>query len=170
MPWPEGNPLGSTLLSSHVEVLNTVSELVLVVTGSNEPSITPTVYAHGGYLVSTANSCGDFQTLQLGVREVLSRGRDTAIITPVDIPPSTPVKYRALCAAYQNSGRETWAVVPATSGDSYPLVAGRELIEQILRASPESSIAEVLSANAAHILALGNEHTDCENSEQVAGK
>jgi CTP:molybdopterin cytidylyltransferase MocA len=172
-PWPSGNPLGSSLLSSHVDVLNTVSELVLVVVGTNEPLITPTVYAHGGYLVSAAQSaCSDFQALQLGVREVLSRGRDTAIITPVDITPLTPNRYRALCTAYQESGRDVWAVVSGKNeGGRFPTIAGREFIEQVLRASAESSLVEIMSANAEHVLSLdvANE-TQCANSEQVAGK
>ena len=172
-PWPQGNPLGSTLLSSHVGVLNAVSELVLVVAGANEASITPTVYAHGGYLVSTGqSSCGDFHCLQIGLREVLTHGRDTAIITPVDVPPFATAKYRAMCAAYQDSGRDIWAVVPTRhEGGAYPLIAGRELIEQILRAPAESILDVLMSLNAAHVLSLdlGNDHSECSNSEQVAG-
>ena len=151
-PWPERNPLGSTLLSTQIDALNTVSELVLIVAGNNEATLTPTVYAHGGYVVSAAE-CSDFEFLQLGVREVLNRGRDTALILSVDRAPLSPATYRALCDAYQQSDRETWAVTPQSiESSTYPLIAGRELIEQLLRATAASSLHDVLAANAAHLL------------------
>ncbi|HUO59749.1 MAG TPA: NTP transferase domain-containing protein [Candidatus Acidoferrales bacterium] len=166
--WPEGNPLGSTLLSTQVDALNTVSELVLVVAGSNEAVLTPTVYAHGGFVVSTSG-CGDFECLQLGVREVLNRGRDTAIVTSGDMSPLPPLDYRALCDAYQQSDRETWAVALKSAGtNSYPLIAGRELIEELLRASAASSLQGVLVANAAHVLRVHlGEATECAQAQRV---
>lgn len=154
-PWPQGNAIGTTLLSNHIKSLNAVSELVLVVASSDESPVAPTVYAHGGFLVSTMETDSDFSNLQIGVFEVLNRGRDTAIIVPVDMLPLSATSYRLLCDAYQLSDRDVWAVIPKSSEPSvYPIIAGRELIEEILRAPSESNLGEVLSTNAAHVLAV----------------
>jgi len=90
LPWPPGvSPASSdTFLSAAIQLFAPHVDIVLVVAGSNEADLAPIIYAQGASLVVNPDPTrGQFSSLQSGVREVLNRGRDAAMITLVDRPP-----------------------------------------------------------------------------------
>ena len=86
------------------------SDLVIVIAGKNAPVITPVAYAHGAFLaVNRQPERGQFSSLQVGMQEVLNRGRDAAFIALIDRPPVLPRTVKALREAFFEAGPEVWA-------------------------------------------------------------
>ncbi len=89
LPWPPqavGQALSKdTFLSSAIRSLTLATDFILVVAGKNEATLAPIAYANGASLVTNPDpSRGQFSSLQVGLHEVLNRGRDAAVITLVD--------------------------------------------------------------------------------------
>jgi molybdenum cofactor cytidylyltransferase len=131
-----------TLLGAAIRRLTPFTQLVIVVAGRNVDALKNVVYANGAFLVvNPAPEAGQFSSLRVGLREVLNRGRDVAIITHVDRPPATAETLHRLIAEFRAkhnlpAATRRWAVVPQVDGKhGHPIVAGRELIEEFLRAS-----------------------------------
>ena len=106
LPWP---PLGSgsagdTFLSAAIRLFFSHVDEVLVVAGKNEAALAPIVYANGAALVVNPEpERGQFSSLQVGLQEVLNRGRDAAMVTLVDRPPVRNETLRALESAYERA-------------------------------------------------------------------
>jgi molybdenum cofactor cytidylyltransferase len=101
---------------------------------------------------------GQFSSLQVGVHEVLTRGRDTAMVTLVDRPPASAATIQALRDAYESADRKVWAVVPEFSGKhGHPFIVGREMIEAFLQAPPTSTARDVEHQHQDHIQYLAVE-------------
>jgi molybdenum cofactor cytidylyltransferase len=158
LPWPPaaaGLPsTGQTFVSAAIRALSTVNDFVVVVVGNNEPNLAPVVYAAGGSLVrNPAPERGQFSSLQVGLQEVLSRGRDAAMITLVDRPPPSVVtleKLRAGFAAATALGK--WAVVPEYGGKhGHPILVGREMMEIFLKAPATATAREIEHRNQRHV-------------------
>ena len=95
-----------TFLSATIRSLSLATEFVLVVAGKNEAAIAPVIYAHGASLVVNPDpDRGQFSSLQVGLHEVLNRGRDTAMITLVDRPPASPATIQILREAFEAAGK-----------------------------------------------------------------
>ena len=126
LPWPPAGPgqaaSTETFLSAAIRSLSPYNDMVFVVAGRNEANISPVVYSNGAFVVTNPDpSRGQFSSLQVGLREVLSRGRDAAMITLVDRPPlptatiegSTRLFYQRYPAMEMGGDprvqRETWA-------------------------------------------------------------
>jgi molybdenum cofactor cytidylyltransferase len=90
------------------------------------------------------------------LHEVLSRGRDAAMITLVDRPPVQPATILALNEAFEKALRRSkWAVVPEYQGThGHPILVGREMIEAFLRAPASSTAREVEHSHAEKIVYL----------------
>jgi molybdenum cofactor cytidylyltransferase len=148
LPWRDG-----TFLSAAIRALQAVTELVIVVAGANAASLSPIADSQAAFLVVNPNpQQGQFSSLQLGLQEVLNRGRDAAIITLVDRPPAEVETIEQLKAVFLASDEQVWAVVPEFGGKhGHPIVIGREMIEAFLRAPLHSSARDVEHANQAHI-------------------
>lgn len=147
-------PRTQTFLSAAIDLLNPFSEVVVVVGGSNSESIAPVVYSTSASLVTNPHpERGQFSSLQLGLQEVLNRGRDAAIVTLVDRPPCSPEALRTLVAAFRDRYEEgKWAVVPAFDGKhGHPIVIGREMIEAFLKAPVGSTARDVEHSFQAHV-------------------
>jgi molybdenum cofactor cytidylyltransferase len=144
LPWPPpaaGAPPGrGTFLSAAIRALDAESDMVIVVGGNNSPNLLPVVHASGAFLVANpAPERGQFSSLQVGLQEVLNRGRDAAMITLVDRPPARLETLRKLRAAFGDAvARGKWAVVPQ-HGDrhGHPYLVSRDLIEIFLKAPPD---------------------------------
>jgi CTP:molybdopterin cytidylyltransferase MocA len=153
----EGTPAVNTFLGAWIDLLQYETELVIVVAGQNSAQLAPVVYGHGGFLVVNPNpERGQFSSIQIGVQDVLSRGRDAAMITPVDRPPVVPGTVRELKHAFLASGVDTWALVPETQFGAetvhgHPIVIGREMIEAFLQAPAESTARDVEHQHQVHI-------------------
>jgi molybdenum cofactor cytidylyltransferase len=149
LPWPPpaaGRQVSAdTFLSSAIRCLSFVTDFVVVVAGTNEAALAPVVYASGAALVINPDpSRGQFSSLQVGLHEVLNRGRDAAVITLVDRPPVWPWTVEVLRAAFESAPLDIWAVVPEFSGKhGHPYIASRELIEAFLQASPAASARDI---------------------------
>ncbi len=151
LPWPPqpaGAELRGTLLSAAIQRFFPRVDLVLVVAGKNEASLTPVIYANGASLVVNPDmttpdpSGGQFGSLRIGLQEVLSRGRDGAMVMLVNRPPVRTETIDKLVAAFEQAAiKRKWAVIPEYQGiHGYPILLGREMIEAFLRA-PEKSNA-----------------------------
>ena len=148
LPWRDG-----TFLSAAIRALQPATELVIVVAGANAVNLQPIADAHAAFLaVNPDPQQGQFSSLQTGLREVLNRGRDAAILTLVDRPPAEIETIQQLKAAFLAADDQTWAVVPEYAGKhGHPIVIGREMIEIFLRAPVHSSAREIEHANQSHI-------------------
>src|SRR5579864_6336976 len=82
LPWGNG-----TFLSAAIRALQPATDLVIVVAGANAENLRPIVDVQAAFLaINPDPQQGQFSSLQVGLREVLNRGRDAAIITLVDRP------------------------------------------------------------------------------------
>ena len=160
LPWPpvaEGTPAANTFLGATIDLLQAYSDLVIVVAGKNEAVIEPVAYAHGAFIaVNRQPERGQFSSLQVGMHEVLNRGRDAALIALIDHPPVLPGTVRILRNAFLNSGPEVWAVVPEVRrGEQlvhgHPILVGREMIEAFLRAPADATARDVEHRYQQHI-------------------
>src|SRR5438270_4574183 len=149
LPWPPPSPgqprARETSLAAAIRSLSLATDFVLVVAGRNEAALAPVAYAEGASIVVNPDpDQGQFSSLQVGLREVLNRGRDTALVTLVDRPPASPATIQALREAYESTGRQVWAVVPEYLGKhGHPFIIGREMIEAFLQAPSTSTARDV---------------------------
>lgn len=153
LSWPTAGESQSTFLSASIRALSTVTELVIVVGGKNSPSLAPVVYANGAFLITNPEpERGQFSSLQIGLQDVLNRGRDAAMITLVDRPPAHAQTLQKLRKAFEQAVVEgKWSVVPEHDGKhGHPIVINREMIEVFLKAPATSNAREVRRANESH--------------------
>ncbi len=148
LPWQ-----GRTFLTAHIDALRMHTDFVLVVAGRNAPVLQPLVDTVGAFLaVNEQPERGQFSSLQVGLQEVLNRGRDAAIVALVDRPPAAPATVLALRRAYERAPDGIWAVVPEHAGrHGHPIVVGREMITAFLRAPVTSTAREIEHANKLHM-------------------
>lgn len=157
LPWPPvapGQSSGQTLLAAAIRSLALHSDMVIVVAGSNEASLAPIVYAEGASLVcNPAPEQGQFSSLRVGLREVLNRGRDAAIVTLVDRPPVAAATVEKLRQGFEVAALSSWAVVPEHGGrHGHPILLSREMIEAFLRAPAAATAREIEHQNQEHIV------------------
>ncbi len=157
LPWPPPGvnaPSADTFLSAAIRLFTPYVDIVLVVAGRNVQQLAPIVYANGASLVVNPEpERGQFSSLQTGLQEVLSRGRDAAMITLVDRPPVREVTLQTLQEAFTRAVRRyKWAVVPEYQGKhGHPILAARELIEAFLKAPDTANARDIEHANQAQI-------------------
>lgn len=157
LPWPpvaDRAPFSSeTFLSAAIRSLSSATDQVVVVVGANEAQLAPVVYAAGGSLVRNPSpQAGQFSSLRVGLQEVLSLGRDAAMISLVDRPPVGAAVLAGLRAVFEASPADVWAVVPEYEGrHGHPFLAGREMIEAFLKAPATSTAREVEHQHQQHL-------------------
>jgi molybdenum cofactor cytidylyltransferase len=160
LPWPpvaEGTPAANTFLGATIDLLQTYTDLVIVVAGKNEAVIEPVAYAHGAFIaVNRAPERGQFSSLQVGLQEVLNRGRDAALIALIDHPPVLPITVRKLLDVFLTPGSDVWAVVPEVRRaeqlvHGHPIIVRREMIEVFLRAPVDATARDVEHQCQRHI-------------------
>ena len=157
LPWPPqvpGQPPSTdTFLSAAIRSLTLSTDFVVVVAGKNEMALATAVYASGAAIVANPDpSRGQFSSLQVGLHEVLNRGRDAAVVTLVDRPPVSAATIQILRAAFEAASQKIWAVVPEFSGQhGHPYLAGRELIEAFLQAPPTANARDIEHRQQEHI-------------------
>ena len=155
LPWPPAAQTASdeTFLSAAIRSLYWAADFVLVVVGKNETALAPIVYANGAsLLVNPDPDRGQFSSLQIGLHEVLNRGRDAAIITLVDRPPAAAATVQNLREAFEAADQNVWAIVPEFSGKhGHPYLVGREMIEVFLRVPATSTARDIEHQHQEHI-------------------
>jgi molybdenum cofactor cytidylyltransferase len=153
LPWPP-SAIVDTFLSAAIGLFFSSVDVVLVVAGKNEAALAPIVYANGASLVLNPDPArGQFSSLQVGLQEVLNRGRDAAMITLVDRPPVRPETLATLEAAFERAtAHRKWAVIPEYQGKhGHPILLGRELLTAFLNAPETSNAREVEHAHPSEI-------------------
>src|SRR5271169_94733 len=119
LPWPpvaEGAPAANTFLGAMIDLLQQHADMVIVVAGKNVIELEPIVDARGAFLVNNPDPArGQFSSIQVGLREVLNRGRDAAFLAPVDRPPVLPATASSLRTTFLASETSVWAVIPEVS-------------------------------------------------------
>jgi molybdenum cofactor cytidylyltransferase len=140
---------GENFLSAQIASLKPHCEIVLVVAGRNAAALKPDVYRLAADLVVNPDpDRGQFSSLQVGLQEVLNRGRDLALITHVDRIPASAATIKSIKEAFKTRVREKWMVVPDYKGThGHPVLASREMIEMWLRAPTTSTAREVEHAH-----------------------
>jgi molybdenum cofactor cytidylyltransferase len=157
LPWPPQvpgqPPAKDTFLSAAVRSLTLCTDFVIVVAGRNESALAPVVYASGAAVaVNPDPDRGQFSSLQVGLRQVLGRGRDAAVITLVDRPPVSAATIQILRTAFEAASQNIWAVVPEFSRQhGHPYLAGRELIEAFLQAPATATARDIEHRHQQHI-------------------
>jgi molybdenum cofactor cytidylyltransferase len=159
LSWPPGptgespNSLGETFLSAAIRALSPLTDVVWVVGGENTLSLAPVVYAEGASLVTNPDPArGQFSSLQVGLQEILSRGRDAAIVTLVDRPPVRMETLEILRNTFLDSPTSVWAVIPEYGGKhGHPYVIARELMELFLKAPATATARDIEHQQQAHI-------------------
>jgi molybdenum cofactor cytidylyltransferase len=157
LPWPpvaSGIPFsGETFVSAAIRVLIPFTDMVVVVAGQNEPDLAAAVYGAGASLVrNPAPELGQFSSLRVGLREVLNQGRDAAMITLVDRPPASAAGLDKLRSAFEAAPSEVWAVVPEHNGrHGHPILVGREMIEEFLKAPETATARDVEHEHREHV-------------------
>lgn len=160
LPWPPP-PLGQTgsprhtLLSAALLAFAPFTRLNIVVAGRNADAIATMVSAGGAYIVrNPAPENGQFSSLQIGLREILNRGGNAAMITPVDCPPLSSSSLERLHYAFLGAlASGIWAIAPEHDGKhGHPLLANRDLIDAFLEAPIAGNAREVLHAHASRVV------------------
>jgi len=149
LPWQ-----GKTFLTAAIDSLRMSTDFVLVVAGKNAEILHPVVDAAGAFLVVNKRpELGQFSSLQVGVQEVLNRGRDAAMVTLVDRPALSYESIAKLRAAFEDAvDLGKWAVVPEYEGKhGHPIVIGRELMSAFLMAPPTSNARDIEHAHLERI-------------------
>ena len=160
LPWPPPLPGATdspphTLLSAALLAFNHFTRFNVVVAGKNADAIATVVGACGAYLVrNPAPENGQFSSLQVGLRDLLDRGCNAAIVTPVDCPPLSPSSLERLHYAFLGAlTAGFWAVAPEHDGKhGHPLLANRDLIDAFLKADITSNAREVLHAHVSRVV------------------
>lgn len=157
LPWPPvapGQVSTGTLLSASIRSLSSYTDVVIVVVGTNETVLAPVVYASGASLVTNPDpDRGQFSSLQVGLQEVLNRGRDAALVTLVDRPPVSRRTIERLREVFESAATNwKWAVVPEYAGKhGHPIVLAREMIEVFLKATPTATARDVEHEYQEHV-------------------
>jgi molybdenum cofactor cytidylyltransferase len=157
LPWPPQiggqAPSHDTFLSAAIRSLTAATDFVVVVVGKNEAALAPIAYANGAAVVHNPDpSRGQFSSLQVGLHEVLNRGRDAAVVTLVDRPPVGSITVQRLREAFESAPQGIWAVVPEVSGKhGHPYLVGRELIEVFLQAPATASARDLEHRYQEHV-------------------
>ncbi len=156
LTWPPAAPgtvasAAETFLSALIVAFRPFVKEVIVVAGENAANLAPVVSANCASLVrNPAPERGQFSSLQIGLNEVLARGFDAAMITPVDCPPLSAASLQRLLSSFEEvRSRGQWAIAPENNGKhGHPLLASYELIDAFLRAAPTSNAREVKRENS----------------------
>jgi molybdenum cofactor cytidylyltransferase len=157
LPWPPRAagqlPTTESFLSAAIRSLALCTDFIVVVAGQNETALAPVVYANGASIVVNPDpSNGQFSSLQVGLHEVLNRGRDAALITLVDRPPANAATVQTLRDSFEAAPQSVWALIPEFSGKhGHPYVAGREIIERFLREPVTGNARDVEHRHQEHI-------------------
>lgn len=149
LPWR-----GETFLGAAIDAFRMNTELVIVVAGRNVDNVRPIADARGVFTVlNTAPERGQFSSLQVGLQEVLNRGRDAAMVTLVDRPIVSQNTIEQLWQAFLDAIMHgKWAVVPEHEGrHGHPIIVAREMITAFLQAQSTLTARDIEHANQSRI-------------------
>lgn len=151
LAWPPEGP--GTLLAAAIDALAQHCDMVIVVVGNNERELRQIAYGCGAFLTRNPTpKLGQFSSLQIGLHEVLNRGRDNAMVTLVDRPPPKASTLDSLVNSFAKRNHDIWAIVPEYQGKhGHPILIGREMIEAFLREPASANAREIEHGNQQRI-------------------
>jgi len=144
LPWPPNG--GKTFLEAAINALQDFNDLVIVVVGKNESTLAPLIYSSGAALIRNLEpERGQFSSLQVGLQEVLNRGRDAAMVTLVERPPVATATLQSLRDNFDDAlSQGKWAAIPEHKGKhGHPMLIDREMIEVFLKAPPTTTARDI---------------------------
>jgi molybdenum cofactor cytidylyltransferase len=156
LPWPPSvdAKANQTLLAASIDALKPFTHSVIVVAGRNFESLAPLATAHDASIVQNPEpERGQFSSLQVGLKELVARRFDAAMITLVDSPPLSSASMQKLFGAFDEARpRGMWGVQPENGGrHGHPLLATRALIDAFL-AEPDTSNARTVKHQHAMLI------------------
>jgi len=162
LPWPPRHEdersatirQPETFLSAAIHLFFSHVDEVLVVVGKNEAALAPIIYANGAALIVNPDpERGQFSSLQVGLQEVLNRGRDAAMVTLVDRPPVLTTTIETLKLAFERAAsHRKWAVIPEYQNKhGHPILLAREMIAEFLKAPDTANARDIEHAHLAAI-------------------
>jgi hypothetical protein len=142
-------------LGAMIAAMDAGSDLVLVVLADGAQALAPIVWAQAAYELQLSTECSRADALRAALRDVLNRGRDTALVAPLAEPVLSAAKVQSIVSAYREAGDEIWAVVAGSEiSRDLPMLLGRNMIEVLLRNGGWENVEEVLAANLPHVRLL----------------
>jgi len=150
LPWPPKSPSSQTLLAAAIAALEPFTQSILIVAGRNAGALAPIAASAGAKLALNPDpGRGQFSSLRIGLQDVLKRGFEAVIITPVDCPPLSNATLQLLSASYAPAiAAGYWAIAPENDGKhGHPLFAARPLIDAFLQAPSSSNARQVRYAH-----------------------
>ncbi len=142
LPWR-----GTTFLDSIIQAFLPFSDYVIVVAGRNASNLQPVVDSLGALLVVNPHpELGQFSSLRVGLRDVLNRGRATAVVTLVDRPaPSRQTLQRMFDAYSEAAACDKWVLIPQyQQRHGHPIIIGPSLLTKLVAAPPTSNAREII--------------------------
>jgi hypothetical protein len=151
-------------LDERIDALTDDTEMVLVAASAADGELlAPVVWAKAAYLVEIPADASEAETLRIILQDVMSRGRDAALVTGLAGAPLSAEMAHRMVADFCAAGDDIWAVA-TDSGVSagQPLLLGRRMIELFLRGRSWTSAEEALTANRQHVSVIGKQATASE--------
>jgi hypothetical protein len=143
------------ILGALIASLDAGSDLVLVVLGAGAETLAPVAWAQAAYVLQLPSECSRADALRAALRDVLNRGRDTALVVSLSDAPLSAERVQSMVEAYREADDNVWAVVDgAEIGHGQPMLLGRIMIEALLRNGGWESAEDVLAANLPHVRLL----------------
>jgi len=151
-----GSSPSAAQLDALISALNADTDVVLVALSGQDNPLEPVVWTRAAYALSIPAGASDAELMHIVLQEVLSRGRDAALVLPFAAQPLlTASTVRAMIESYCAAADDVWAIgVQPSSGQPSPVLLGRDMIEQFLRTKGWSSAEEVLTAHREHVRVL----------------
>jgi hypothetical protein len=146
-------------LDERIDALTDDTDMVLVAASvADGERLAPVVWAKAANLVEIPADASEAETLRTVLQDVLSRGRDAALLTGLAGASITAETAHRMVADFCAAGDEIWAIATdAGLGAGQPLLLGRRMIELFLRGRSWSSAEEALTANRRHVSVLGTQ-------------
>ena len=144
----------NTFLCAAIQSLTAVSSTVVVVAGKNASVLAPIVQAQGAVLaINPEPERGQMSSLQVGLKEVLSRACDGVFVTHVDRPAAGDATIAQLKATlFAGEGAGKWAAIPEFQGKhGHPILLRRDMAEVMLQATPQASARNILHDHESRI-------------------
>ncbi len=141
-------------VDARIDALNAASDLVLVAAPAPvAQALSPAVWSRAAYVVELAEGAAEAEVMRAALGEVMSRGRDAALLTWLGGARLTAEAAAKLVEFYAAAGDETWAVVESSEALSQgqAVLVGRDMIERLLRTAGWTSAEEIFTANRAHV-------------------
>ncbi len=158
LAWPQ--PGGQSFLDRCAASLARVCDPLLVVLGPDAPAIAAARPASASpflrWIFNPDWACGQFSSLQAGIRALLALGSfDAVLVCPVDHPAFSPATAAALAAAYLPELSAPAVIKPLYDGrHGHPVLYGSRVLPAITAAPADANARQLQAGFADSTLSL----------------